>query len=241
MLYVVGIGPGGRSGMTLEAFDAIEKSDIVVGYTVYTRLLGEVFPDKEYLSTSMGGERERVRISLEKAEAGLNVSLICSGDSAVYGMAALVYELAAGYPEAEIEIISGVTAALSGGAILGAPLTNDFAVISLSDILTPWNMIERRLEGAAMADFVIALYNPSSKRRSGNLRLACDIMLRYKPKDTVCGYVQNVSRNGERSGILTLSALRDFSADMFTTVFVGCSETRIINGKMVTPRGYRNE
>lgn len=240
MLYVVGFGPGEHGGMTFAAETAILKSDVVVGYTVYTELLAKQYPDKKYVSTGMRQETERVRYALEEVVKGNTVSLVCSGDSGVYGMACLALEMGEKYPEMEIEIVPGVTAALSGGAVLGAPLTHDFAVISLSDLLTPWDKIEKRLECAAMGDFAVAIYNPSSKKRAGYLMKACDIMLKYKSPDTVCGYVRNIGRGSEESGIMTLSKLRNFSADMFTTVFVGNSETRIINGRMVTPRGYKN-
>lgn len=240
MLYVIGFGPGGYNGMTLAAKAAILKSDIVVGYTVYTEILSRYFPDKKYVSTGMRQETERVEYALEKGASGKIVSLVCSGDSGIYGMACLALEMGERYHGTEIEIVSGVTAALSGGAILGAPLTNDFAVISLSDLLTPWKKIEKRLECAAIGDFAVAIYNPSSKKRSSYLMKACDIMLKYKEPDTVCGYVKNIGRDNEESGIMTLSELKSFSADMFTTVFVGNSETKNINGRMVTPRGYKN-
>lgn len=155
-------------------------------------------------------------------------------------MAGLALELSANYPNTDIEIVAGVTAALSGGAVLGAPLTHDFAVISLSDLLTPWEKIEKRLACAAMGDFTTAIYNPSSKKRTDYLAKACDITLKYKSHETVCGYVRNIGRIGMESGVMTLAELRDFKADMFTTVFIGNSETKNINGKMVTPRGYKN-
>lgn len=240
MLYVVGFGPGEHSGMTFAAETAILKSDVVVGYTVYTEILTKQYPDKKFVSTGMRQETERVKYAFEEAVKGRTVSLVCSGDSGVYGMACLALEMGEKYPETEIEIVPGVTAALSGGAVLGAPLTHDFAVISLSDLLTPWEKIEKRLECAAIGDFAVAVYNPSSKKRADYLMKACDIMLKYKAPETVCGYVKNIGRDNEESGIMTLSELRNFSADMFTTVFVGNSETKNINGRMVTPRGYKN-
>lgn len=240
MLYVVGFGPGSYGGMTVDARSAISVSDIVVGYTTYTGLIKEYFPDKEYVSTGMKEEHERVEYALNAASEGRKVSLICSGDSGVYGMACLALEMGQAYPDTDIEIVSGVTAALSGGAVLGAPLTNDFAVISLSDLMTPWEKIKKRLEYASMADLTIVLYNPSSVKRKDHLKKACDIMLRYKSPETVCGFVKNIGRNGEESGIIPLSDLRNRSVDMFTTVFIGNSETREINGRMITSRGYRN-
>ena len=239
-LYIVGTGAGNAGGMTLDAQSAIQASDIVVGYTLYVELLRSIFPEKNYLSTGMKSEAERVNLALSEAQNGKTVALICSGDSGVYGMAGLALELSADYPNAEITIVPGITAALSGGAVLGAPLTHDFAVISLSDLLTPWEKIKKRLECAAAADFVICIYNPSSKKRSDYLQKACDIMLKFKSCETICGYVKNIGRNGQESGILTLLQLRDFHADMFTTVFVGNSDTKVINNKMVTPRGYKN-
>jgi len=203
-------------------------------------LIKAFFPEKQFLSTPMKKEADRVRLAFEEASAGKNVALVCSGDSGVYGMAALAFELSVLYNNIELEVVSGVTAALSGGAILGAPLTHDFAVISLSDLLTPWKKIEKRLEGASIADFVICLYNPSSKKRGDYLKKACEIMLKYKAGETVCGYVRNIGRAGEQSEILTLDQLKSTDVDMFTTVFIGNSETRPINGKMVTPRGYKN-
>lgn len=239
-LYIVGIGAGNAGGMTLDAQSAILGSDIVVGYTVYVELLRGIFPDKNYLATGMKSEVERVRTALEQAQSGKTIALVCSGDSGVYGMAGLALELSVEFPGVEIEVVPGVTAALSGGALLGAPLGHDFAVISLSDLLTPWELIEKRLRAAAAGDFAIALYNPSSKKRADYLAKACDILLEQKSPDTVCGIARNIGREGCSYQFLTLSELRDTSVDMFSTVFIGSSTTRRINGRMVTPRGYRN-
>ncbi|MGN0600908.1 MAG: precorrin-3B C(17)-methyltransferase [Oscillospiraceae bacterium] len=237
-LYIVGFGCGSLKGMTLEAQQAIEESDLIVGYTVYAELMKQYYPDKEYFCTGMRQEKLRVEIALEKAASGKTVALICSGDSEVYGMAGLAYELSVKYPQTEIQTVAGVTAALSGGALLGAPLTNDFAVISLSDLLTPAEKITARLRCAAQADLVIVLYNPSSKKRADYLKKACDIILEYRSLETVCGYAKNIGRAGEESRVLTLGELAKTSVDMFTTVFIGNSQTKNINGKMVTPRGY---
>ena len=239
MLYVVGTGAGDRSGMTMAAEQAILSSELIVGYTKYTELMKELFPEKEYASTGMRQERERVELALKEA-SDKTVALVCSGDPQLYGMAGLAYELGAAHPDVQIEVVPGVTAAFSGGAVLGSPLTHDFAVISLSDLLTPAEKIRRRLECAAECDMVIVLYNPSSKSRADYLRKACDIVLRHRSGETVCGYVRNIGREGQESRILTLSELRETAADMFTTVYIGSSETKVINGKMVTPRGYRN-
>ncbi|WP_294412481.1 precorrin-3B C(17)-methyltransferase [uncultured Ruminococcus sp.] len=239
MLYVVGIGAGSRDGMTIAAENAILSSELIVGYTKYVELLSRHFPEKNYFSTGMTQERERVEFALKEA-ADKTVSLVCSGDPQLYGMAGLAYELRVSYPDVEIEVVSGVTAAFSGGAVLGSPLTHDFAVISLSDLLTPMEKIQKRLECAAKCDMVIVLYNPSSKSRADYLQKACDIVLKHRSGDTVCGYVRNIGRDGEESRILTLAELRETAVDMFTTVYIGSSETKVIGGKMVTPRGYRN-
>lgn len=238
-LYVIGFGPGKPEGMTEEARQALQASQVIVGYTVYVELLKPYFPEKEFLCTGMRKEAERVEAALQEAAMGKTVSLVCSGDSGVYGMAGLAYELAVNYPSVSVQVISGVTAALSGGAVLGAPLTHDFAVISLSDLLTPWEKIERRIRAAAMADFVIVLYNPSSHKRADYLEKACDMMLEYKSGDTICGYVRNIGREGEEGVVLTLAELKHTQVDMFTTVYIGNSDTKAIGGKMVTPRGYR--
>lgn len=238
MLYVVGFGSGSRENMTLEAEKIILKSDIIVGYTAYTDILKKYFPDKEYYSTGMRQERERVIYALENSNKK-TVSLVCSGDSSVYGMAGLAIELSINYPDVDIEIISGVTSALSGGALLGSPLGHDFTVISLSDLLTPWDKIIRRIEYASISDCVIVIYNPSSKKRADYLSRACDMIMMHRNPDTICGTVRNIGREGQESRILTLSELKNTAVDMFTTVFIGNSETKVINGRMVTPRGYK--
>ena len=239
-LTVVGIGAGSYEGMTVGAVRALESAELIVGYTVYCELIKPYFPDKRFLSTPMMKELERCRTALEYATSGTSTALICSGDAGVYGMASPVLELAAEYG-ADVEIIPGVTAACSGAALLGSPLTCDFAVISLSDLLTPWEVIADRLKHAARADLCIALYNPSSQKRSGHLRRACEIILRYRSPDTVCGTARSIGREGESAEIMTLSELKDTAVDMFTTVFIGNSSTVVIGGKMVTPRGYIDE
>ena len=238
-LYVIGIGPGEPGQMTQKAMDTLRSVDVVAGYGVYVDLVKPLFPEKEYLVTPMRKEVDRCRMALDAAAEGKTVAMISSGDAGVYGMAGLCLELAAD-TDVEVDVIPGVTAALSGGAVLGAPLTHDFAVISLSDLLTPWDKIEKRLELAGEADLCIALYNPSSHRRSDYLRKACDILLRHVKPETVCGVVRNIGREGEEYKVMPLSELRDYKADMFTTVFIGNSQTREVNGKMVTPHGYRN-
>ena len=238
-LTVVGLGPGAGEDLTGRARQAIAQADLVVGYSAYIALIRDAFPNKEMISTGMKQEEARCRAAVAAAAGGKTVAVVCSGDAGIYGMAGLVYEVAQEYPPIEIEVIPGITAACGGAAVLGAPLTHDFAVISLSDLLTPWQTISRRLEAAAEADFVICLYNPRSRGRAEALRRACDILLRHKPAETVCGFVRNIGREGEQAVTLTLEALRDNEeVDMFTTVFVGNRQTMLLNGRMVTPRGY---
>ncbi|HAX52452.1 precorrin-3B C(17)-methyltransferase [Muricomes intestini] len=238
-VYVIGLGPGADRQMTLEAAKVLEKCQVIVGYTVYVDLIKSQYPEKLYLTTNMTQEVKRCRMALEEAAAGKAVAMVCSGDAGVYGMAGLMYELGEEYPGVMIEVVPGITSATGGAAVLGAPLMHDFAVISLSDLLTPWAQIEKRLKAAAMADFVICLYNPSSKKRRDYLKRACEYVLEYKSPDTVCGIVRNIGRDGETHRVLTLEELKDTETDMFTTVFIGNEETRQIGGKMVTPRGYQ--
>lgn len=240
-LYVVGIGPGKFEGMTQEAVQALAKSDVIVGYTVYVELVRDRFPDKIFLTTPMRREVERVELALREAEKGRTVAMICSGDAGVYGMSGLCEELAVKYPSVSIRTIPGVSAVLSGAAILGAPLMHDFAVISLSDLMTPWALIEKRLRAAAAADFVLCLYNPSSHKRKDYLQRACDVVLESASPDTVCGVAKNIGREGEEARIMTLRELRDTAVDMFSTVFIGNSQTKVVNGRMVTPRGYDHD
>ncbi|MBS1473912.1 precorrin-3B C(17)-methyltransferase [Massiliimalia massiliensis] len=238
-LLIVGLGPGGRAGMTEEAYEALDRSEVIVGYPVYLDQIRADFPGKRYLDTPMRQEEKRCRMAIEEALSGYTVSLVCSGDAGVYGMAGLALELSEEYPPLEVRVISGVTAACSGAAVLGAPLMHDFAVISLSDLLTPWELIEKRLLCAAEADFSICLYNPSSKKRKDYLKRACEIILSRRSGNTVCGIVRQIGRDGESKRILLLSELQDTEVDMFTTVFIGNSKTKQIGEFMVTPRGYR--
>ena len=236
---VVGLGPGAGRDLTGRAREALERADLIVGYTAYIALIKGDFPEKEMMSTGMRREVDRCRAAVEAAVSGRAVAMVCSGDSGIYGMAGLIYEVAQEYPPIEIEVVPGITAACGGAAVLGAPLTHDFAVISLSDLLTPWEKIALRLECAAKGDFVLCLYNPSSHSRPDHLKRACDILMAAgKAPETICGYVQNIGREGEQGTITTLGALRDTQVDMFTTVFVGSSQTKLLGGKMVTPRGY---
>ncbi len=235
-LYIVGTGPGEISKMTVEAIEALKKCNAIVGYTVYCDLLKEYFPNKNYISSAMKQEKERCTLALNNAKKE-DTAMVCSGDAGVYALAGLILELKKD-DDVNVKIIPGVTAALSGGALLGAPLGHDFAVISLSDLLTPYDVIEKRLKCAAMGDFAICIYNPSSKKRKDYLKKACEILLEYKKPDTVCGIVKNIGRNEEAKLIMTLDELKDYEADMFTTVFIGNSNTYVKDGYIVTPRGY---
>lgn len=241
-IFVVGLGPGKLKQATERALDALEQSDVIAGYTVYIDLIKDKFGHKEMISTAMKKEADRCNLAVDEAVKGKIVSMVCSGDAGVYGMAGLMYEIvnARGLAEeTEIEVVPGITAACSGAAVLGAPLIHDFSVISLSDLLTPWDLIEKRLECAAMGDFSICLYNPSSIKRHDYLQKACDIILKHRKPENVAGYVQNIGRDGEIGIVTDLKTLRDTKVDMFTTVFIGNSKTKNMNGKMVTPRGYR--
>lgn len=233
------MGPGAAEMMSVKADQILRACDTIIGYTVYVNLLKDAYPEKEYLTTPMTQEAKRCEMAFEEARKGKKVAMVCSGDAGVYGMSGLMLEIGAAYPEIGVEVIPGVTAALSGGAVLGAPLTHDFAVISLSDRLTPWDKIEKRLRLAAEADFSICIYNPSSKGRPDYLRRACDILLEALPEDRICGTVENIGRDGECAKLYTLKELRDTEVNMFTTVFIGNSMTKEIGGRMVTPRGYR--
>ena len=240
-LYVVGMGPGDHDSMTIRADRVLRECDVIVGYTVYVELAEQYYPEKEFLTTPMRRETERCRLAFSEASKGRTTAMICSGDAGVYGMAGLILEIGREYPGVSVEIVPGVTAASSGAAVLGAPLMHDFAVISLSDLLTPMEVIERRIRFAAMADMAICIYNPSSKKRADYLRRACGWILEYQRPETVCGLVRQIGREGETMEILTLGELCGTAVDMFTTVFVGNSCTRQVGGRMVTPRGYRNE
>lgn len=244
-LFIVGIGGGNKDGMTLEAHAALSRAEIIAGYTTYTDLVFPLFPQKEIYATGMMKEADRCENALQLAASGKTVALVCSGDAGVYGMASLVYEIAAAHEDfsaVEIEVVAGVTAALGGAALLGAPLSHDFCLISLSNLLTPQTVIEKRLRAASAGDFCIALYNPRSHHRPDALQNACRILQETLSPGTPCGWAKNIGRVGEESHICTLTELATANLDMFCTAFVGNSTTKIltVNGtkKLVTPRGY---
>ncbi len=238
-LYVIGIGPGDLTHMTYEAREAIESADTVVGYKTYLDLIDPLLAGKEVLSSGMTREVERCREALRLAGEGRTVALVSSGDAGVYGMAGLVLELS---PPDDIDviIIPGVSAVQAAASVLGAPLMHDFAVISLSDLLTPWELIEKRLAAAASADFVVALYNPRSKGRVRHIERARDILISSRSPETPVGIVRNACRDGEEKIIATLSDMPLERIDMFSLVIVGNSATFVdSHGRMVTPRGYK--
>ncbi len=224
--------------MTIRVARIIEKCDVVVGYRAYVELLKKIFPDKEYLSTPMGAEEQRCRMCFEEALKGKKAVIACSGDAGIYGMAGLMLNVGEDYPGIEVEIAPGVTAASSGAALLGAPLMGDFAVISLSDLLVPWEKIEMRLGAAASSEMAICLYNPSSRNRRDHLLKACGIIMKYRPPETVCGVAENIGREGERIRVCSLKDLEVMSLNMFATIFIGTKKTAEVRGRMVTPRGY---
>lgn len=240
-IYIVGIGPGAEEMMTAQAYRILKESDTIIGYQVYLALLGEEFAGKEQISTPMRQEVKRCLLCYQKAREGKKVALICSGDAGVYGMASLMYELGKDYEDCELEVVPGITAANSGAAALGAPINHDFCVISLSDLLTPWETIAKRLRAAAAGDFAIVIYNPASKKRGDYLLRACDILLETVEESRCCGYVENIGREETKTVVCSLKELRDCSVNMFTTVFIGNSESYIEEGKLITKRGYNTD
>lgn len=240
-IYVVGIGPGKKPDMTFKAYEAMENSDIIVGYKTYTDLVKKYFPNTEIRSSSMMKEVDRCIEVLELAKAGKNVALISSGDAGVYGMAGIMYEVIGENNDVEVEVIAGVTATNAAAAIVGAPIMHDYVTISLSNLLTDWELIKRRLELAAQGDFIVSLYNPKSRGRTTQIAEAQQIMLKYKSKDTPVAIVRNAGRENEEYEITTLENMLDFEINMLTIVLIGNSNTYVKNGKMITPRGYEKK
>jgi len=240
-LYIVGLGPGDTAYLTPAARSAIERADVVSGYKTYLELIPELLSGKETFSTGMRQETERCREALRRAAAGATVALVCAGDAGIYGMAGLVLELqqVEGPEGVNVEVVPGISAVQAAAARLGAPLMHDFAVISLSDLLTPWASITRRLEAAAGADFVIALYNPKSRGRVTQVEIAREILLSHRRADTPVGIVRNAMRSGEEVEVSTLANFTDCRIDMFSMVIIGNTTTFVDDfGRMVTPRGY---
>ena len=240
IIYVVGFGPGDKQFMTMQAVEIIEQADLIVGYTTYTDILKAQFPDKKYISTPMRKETDRCRLAVEKALEGNTVAMVSSGDSGIYGMAGIMREIADDM-QADVEIVTvpGITAASTAASVLGAPLMHDLSLISLSDLMTPLELIFRRVEAAASADFVISLYNPKSGKRVDYLEKAADIIMKYRDKGTPVGIVRNAGRPDQKAWLTTLSELKNEPVDMFCVVIVGNSQTYIKNNRMITPRGYK--
>ena len=235
-LYVVGIGPGGKEHMTFQAVETIQHCSVVVGYTFYIELIKEFIQGKEIIKTGMKGEIERCKMAIEKVKQGKDTCIISTGDAGLYGMAGPIFEMA---DDIEVEVIPGVTAAFCAASEVGAPIMHDFCTISLSDLLTPWEVIEKRLENAGHGDFVISLYNPKSKTRTQHIEKAISIVSKYRSSNTPVALVKNTGRDGNKRIVTTLNAIDYDLIDMMTVVLIGNSKTYIKNGKMITPRGYK--
>lgn len=237
---MVGIGPGARNEISQRALDALKNSETIVGYKLYIDLVKDIIEDKQIIATAMRKEIERVELAIQEARSGKTVSIISSGDPGVYGMAGLVLEIATHKKiTLPVEVISGIPAAHAAAAALGAPLMHDYAVISLSDLLTPWEVIEKRVKCAAEADFVIVLYNPKSSQRDWQIEKTADIILQYKPSSTKVGIVKNASREGESVIITTLDKMTSCPIDMTTIIIIGNSTTFQYRNYLITKRGYQ--
>lgn len=239
MLSVIGIGPGSEAMMTQKAIAALQEADIVVGYKTYTHLVKKWTADKEVIKTGMCKEIERCQIAIDLAEQGKNVAMVCSGDAGIYGMAGLILELVSKQRRnVQVRVVSGITASIASAALLGAPLMHDFCHISLSDLLTPWPVIEKRIIAAAQADFVICFYNPRSRGREGHLAKAFELMTPWKAETTPVGIVKAAGRKKQEKWVTTFGQM-DFSpVDMTSLVIVGNQSTYLSDGLMITPRGY---
>lgn len=241
-ITVVGLGPGSYDDMTPRARNAIKEAQVVAGYLTYIKLIKDIIEDKEVIGTGMMQEIDRCKMAVDTAVNGKDTVVVSSGDSGVYGMAGLVLELVQKLPkenQPEVKIVPGISAVNASAAILGAPLMHDFAVISLSDLLTPWELIKKRVECAAQGDFVVALYNPKSKKRVQNIVEVREIMLKYKSEDTPVAIVSNATRSNETKAISTLKDFLNEEIDMFSLVLIGNSKTYVKDGLMITPRGYK--
>ncbi len=239
-IYIIGTGPGDQDFVIPKALDALQNSDVVVGYKTYIELIKPFVTESELVSSGMKKEVDRCSEVLEIAKTGKVVSLISSGDAGIYGMAGIMLEIIhKAESDIEVEVIPGISAATSAASLLGAPLMNDFVTLSLSDLMTPWEVIEKRIKAACMGDFVMALYNPKSKTRVEQLEIAVNIMLQHYSENTPVGIVKHAMREQQEVMITTLGQLINQDIDMFTTLIIGNSQTRVINGKMVTRRGYK--
>ena len=241
-LYAVGFGPGGYEHMTAKAIDVIKNADVITGYTTYVEMLKKYFPDKEYVATPMTKEMDRCRMAVDLADEGKTVAMVSSGDSGIYGMAGILLEIKAEKKsDVEIETVPGVTAASAAASVLGAPLMHDFAVISLSDLMTPFSLIMKRVDCAGQGDFIVCLYNPKSKKRVDYVEKAADILMKHRGADTPVGVVRHAGREEEEAYITSLGELKNAPVDMFSIVIIGNSNTYVKDGKMITPRGYEDK
>ncbi|MCW3807182.1 precorrin-3B C(17)-methyltransferase [Plebeiibacterium marinum] len=239
-IFVVGMGPGGQEHISPKAMEVMQTSDIIAGYKTYIDLIKPILPEKEYASSGMKKEVERCEEVMQLAKEGKTVSLISSGDAGIYGMAGIMIEVVNAHnSNIDVEVIPGISAATSAASLLGAPLMNDFVTLSLSDLLTPWELIVKRLHAAGSGDFVIALYNPRSKTRIKNLDVAIETLLQYQKPETPVGFVKHAMREKQEVHYTTLGELKNCDIDMFTTVIIGNSRTEMVGGKMVTIRGYK--
>jgi precorrin-3B C17-methyltransferase len=239
MLTVIGIGPGSEAMMTQEAIAALQEAEIVVGYKTYTHLVKPLTGDKQVIKTGMCKEIERCQTAIELAKAGHKVALISSGDAGIYGMAGLVLELVTSQQlDIEVRLVAGITASIAAASLLGAPLMHDFCHISLSDLLTPWPVIEKRIIAAASADFVICFYNPRSRGREGHLARAFELMREFTLPQTPVGVVKAAGRKKEQKWLTTFGAMDFEPVDMTSLVIVGNKTTFVRDGLMITPRGY---
>ncbi|WP_053956641.1 precorrin-3B C(17)-methyltransferase [Inediibacterium massiliense] len=238
-IYVVGLGPGSYEHMSDRAKKAIEDSQVIVGYKTYIDLIKDLLNEKEVIDSGMRKEVERCNITLDEALKGKNVCIISSGDAGIYGMAGIMLEVVHERDEeVEVEVVPGITAANAAASSLGAPIMHDSAVISLSDLLTDWELIKKRIECASMGDFIISIYNPKSKGRIHQIEEAREIMLKYKSPSTPVGIVRNAKREEEEIFITDLEHMLSYPIDMLTVVIIGNQKTYVKNGKMITPRGY---
>ena len=237
-IYVIGIGPGNKENMTFRAYNSMEKSDVIIGHKTYVSLVEKIFENKIFIKSFMKKEIERCEETLRLAREGQIVSLISSGDAGVYGMAGIMLEIASG-SGIEVEVVPGVTAATASASLVGAPIMHDSVTISLSDLLTDWELIKKRIELAPKGDFVISLYNPKSKSRTKQIEEAREIMMKYKDSKIPVLIARNVGRIGENYEITDIENMLNCEINMFSTVIVGNSKTFVKDGKMITPRGYK--
>ena len=239
MIYVIGIGPGCRDLMTQEAISAMEDAEVIVGYKTYIKLVEDFIKDKEVVQNGMRKEVDRCQDAIDIAKTGKKVAVISSGDAGIYGMAGLILELITKQElDIPVKVVPGVSASIGAAAVLGAPIMHDFCHISLSDLMTPWEVIEKRLRLAAEADFVICLYNPRSKGRSEHLANAFKIMGEFKDGSTPVGIVKDVGREDQEKFICTFDTMDFERVDMTTMVIIGNKSTYIHDDLMITPRGY---